>query len=353
MRVNVRSAGTALAAGTMLMAVTAAPAAAAGKASLAHAKTDVRAADSALVKLKLDAKVDSPAAIKLLALGRTDLAAAAHQARWMNDTASASTTASAFADVAVQADVNVQAYASLLGSTTGAVQAAIAQALVPVMALRTEALGFLGDASANLSVSAATNATGTLTSVIGNGPAEIATLNGVIDAGVSANVQPVIAQAVVTAGGVLGTSLSEVEGIVTSLPATVQPIVEGQLTGMIGALGNVKVNLDATAATCGALSGGTITSEVGQVTSVLDGILGQLPNLGDTVTGGTGVTATGGTGVTATGGAGVTATTGTGVTATTDTGTGVTATSSTKASVDVPPFLAKVFTHLGVSVPAI
>jgi len=249
MRVNLRSAGTALAAGTMLMAVTAAPAAAAGKPSLAHAKIDVRAADRALVKLKVLASTDSPAAIKALAFGRADINAAAHQARWMHSTASASTSATAFADVAVQADRNVQAYASLLETTTGTLQTAVAEALAPVMAVRTEALGFLGELSANLPVSAATNATSTLTGVIGNGPAEIAAMNAAIGAGTSSSVQPLIAQAVVTAGGCLGTSISEVEGIVTELPATVQPIVEGELTGLLEALGGVNGSLQTTAST--------------------------------------------------------------------------------------------------------
>jgi len=335
MRVNLRSAGTALAAGTMLMAVTAAPAAAAGKPSLAHAKIDVRAADRALVKLKVLASTDSPAAIKALAFGRADINAAAHQARWMHSTASASTSATAFADVAVQADRNVQAYASLLETTTGTLQTAVAEALAPVMAVRTEALGFLGELSANLPVSAATNATSTLTGVIGNGPAEIAAMNAAIGAGTSSSVQPLIAQAVVTAGGCLGTSISEVEGIVTELPATVQPIVEGELTGLLEALGGVNGSLQTTASTSGGLSGGLITSEVGQVTSILDGILGDLPGLGGTATTGTGGTTTTGTGVTATTGTGVTPTTGTGVDA------------------GIPPFLAKLFLNLGISAPTI
>jgi hypothetical protein len=319
----------------MLMAVTAAPAAAAGKPSLAHAKIDVRAADRALVKLKVLASTDSPAAIKALAFGRADINAAAHQARWMHSTASASTSATAFADVAVQADRNVQAYASLLETTTGTLQTAVAEALAPVMAVRTEALGFLGELSANLPVSAATNATSTLTGVIGNGPAEIAAMNAAIGAGTSSSVQPLIAQAVVTAGGCLGTSISEVEGIVTELPATVQPIVEGELTGLLEALGGVNGSLQTTASTSGGLSGGLITSEVGQVTSILDGILGDLPGLGGTATTGTGGTTTTGTGVTATTGTGVTPTTGTGVDA------------------GIPPFLAKLFLNLGISAPTI
>jgi len=139
----------------------------------------------------------------------------------------------------------------------------------------------------------------------------------------------------VTAGGCLGTSISEVEGIVTELPATVQPIVEGELTGLLEALGGVNGSLQTTASTSGGLSGGLITSEVGQVTSILDGILGDLPGLGGTATTGTGGTTTTGTGVTATTGTGVTPTTGTGVDA------------------GIPPFLAKLFLNLGISAPTI
>ena len=309
MRFNVRAAGTALVAGTMLMAVSAAPAGAATTGpSLTHAVRDVHAANSALAQVSKLASSNPAGARGALARAEADIAAAAHQARWLHAGGAASTTASAFGDVAAQYDRDVQTYSALLKTSTGALQKSLAKALVPAIAGRTQALGFLGELTSKLSVADAKTATGTLTSVIGNGPVEIQSLTGLLDGGdMSAQIQQLIAQAIATAGGVLDGGITELEGIIPSLPTEVQPIVQTVLTELSGVLNTVQSTLQGTTTTFGGLLGGMFGTELNQVTSILQGILGDLPGIGGGtglggILGGTGTGTGTGTGGTGTGG---------------------------------------------------
>ena len=289
MRFNIRAAGTALVAGTMLMAVAAAPAGAATTGpSLARATHDVRAANSALAQVSRYATSDSSAALSALTRAERDIAAAAHQARWLHGSAAASTTASAFEAVAAQYDRDVQTFTKLLKDSSGSLRKALAVALVPAISGRTQALGFLGELTSELSTANVTTATGTLTGVIGNLPTEVQSLTGLMNiSDMPAEIQQLIAQAVAAAGGVLDQGVTELEGIIPSLPTEVQPIVQTVLNALTGALNTVQTTLEGTTSTFGGLLGGMFGTELNQVTSILKGILGDLPGIGGG-TGGTG-----------------------------------------------------------------
>jgi len=298
MRLNVRAAGTALIAGAML-ALAAAPAGAATTGpSLAHAVRDVHAADGALTQLRRLASKDSKAARGALSREQADIAAAAHQARWLHARAAAGTTASAFGAVAAQYDRDVQAYAALLKSASGSLRTQLAQALVPALAGRTQALGFLGELTGKLSLSSAKTATSTLTGVIGNAPTEIQSLTGLFNIGdLPTQIQQLIAQAIAIAGAGLDAGITELEGIIPSLPTEVQPIVQGVLTQLSALLTQIQGILTSTTSTFGGLLGGMFGTELGQVTSILQQLIGNIPFLGGILGGGTGGTSTGGTGL--------------------------------------------------------
>ena len=302
MRLNVRAVGTALATAAVF-AVAAGPAAAAGGPSLATAMHDVHAANSALTQLTKLASSNPAAALRALARSRAEVAAAAHQARWLHARSHAGASATAFAGVAVQYDRDVKAYTSLLAGASGALQTSLAQSLVPALSGRTQALGFLGEVTSSLGVPGVSSATTTITSVIGNAPAEITSLTDLLNAGgLPAQIQQLIAQAITTSGGVFAAGITELEGIIPMLPASVQPIVQTVLTTLTSTLESVQSILTGTMGSIGGLSGGTIGTQLGQITSILQGLLGNLPGLGGI---GTGLTGTG------TGTAGTTGTTGT------------------------------------------
>jgi hypothetical protein len=303
MRINLRAVGTALATATVF-AVAAGPAAASGGPSLAKAVGDVHAASGALNQVSKLAASSPAAASKALALGNADLAAAAHQARWLHSRHNLGAAATAFEGVALQYDRQVRTYTSMVASSKGALQASVAQALAPAIAGRTQALGFLGELVPSLPVSAATTATSTITGVIGNAPGEITGLTGLISIGdLPTQIEQLIAQAITTAGGVLTAGITQLEALVPSLPASIQPIVTKVLTTLQGLLGQLTGTLTGTTSTIGGLFGGLIGTELGQITTILQGILGDLPGLpglGGIFGTGTG-TGTGGTG-TGTGG---------------------------------------------------
>lgn len=278
MRINVRAVGTALATATVL-AVAAAPAAAASGPSLAKAVHDVHAANSALVQLTDNASGNPSAALKALSRGRADVAAAAHQARWLHSRSGTTTAATAFEDVAGQYDSDVKTYTSMLSSTTGALQTSLAQALVPAISGRAQALAFLGELTPSLPVSAATTATSTLTGVIGQAPSEITGLTSLLG-DLPTEIEQLVAQAITAAGGVLDAGIGELEGIVPSLPTAVQPIVTSLLGTLSSTLGTVESTLAGTTTSVGGLIG----SMLGQVTGILQTILGDLPILGGTGT---------------------------------------------------------------------
>jgi len=245
MRLDVRAVGTALVAGTMLMAVAAAPAGAATtRPSLARTVRDVRAADSELAQVSRFASSDSVVARSALKRAESDIAAAAHQARWLHGSGAATTTASAFEAVAAQYELDVQTYTALLKDSSGALRKALAQALVPSIAGDTQALGFLGELTGKLSVPDAKTATTTLTGVIGSMPTEVQSLTGLMNiSDLPAQIQQMIAQAIATAGGVLDQGVTELEGIIPSLPTEIQPIVQTVLSTLTGALNTVQTTL--------------------------------------------------------------------------------------------------------------
>jgi hypothetical protein len=317
MRVNFRAVGTALAT-TAAFAVAAAPAAAASHTSLpatasgpslAKVVGDVHAANHALTNLTSIASSNPAAARSALALGKADIAAAAHQARWLHARASGTTSAAAFEDVATQYNSDVKAYTSMVTSTSGSLQTSIAQALTPAIAGRSQALAFLGELAPTLATPAAGTATSTITSVVGSLPTEITSLTGVVGTGdLPTEIEQLIAQAITCAGGVLDAGITELEGIVPDLPAAIQPIVTSLLDTLSSTLATLESTLEGTTTTSvggttvGGLLGGLIGTELGQVTTILQGILGDLPGILGGVTGTTGTTGTGtgtGTGTTA------------------------------------------------------
>jgi hypothetical protein len=299
MRFNVRAVGTALATATVL-AVAAAPAAAATGPSLAKAARDVHAANTALTQLTKLASSNPAAARSALARGRADIAAASHQARWLHSRSAAGTAASAFEGVALQYDRDVQTYTSLVAGSSGALRTSLASALTPAIAGRTQALGFLGELAPALPVAAASMATSTITGVVANTPTEITSLTGLVNLGdLPTEIEQLIAQAITSAGGVLDAGITELEGLIPSLPASVQPIVTTLLSTLSTTLGTVESTLTGVTSTIGGLLGGLIGTQLGDITTILQGILGNLPILGGIGTG-TG-TGTGGTG-TGTGG---------------------------------------------------
>ncbi|HEY5318367.1 MAG TPA: hypothetical protein VIJ20_10330 [Solirubrobacteraceae bacterium] len=301
MRFNLRAVGTALATATVF-AIAAGPAAAASGPSLTKAVRDVHAANSALTQLSKSASSSPAAARSALARGRADIAAAAHQARWLHARSTPGAAATAFEGVAVQYDRDVQTYTSMLASSTGALRASLAQALVPAISGRTQALGFLGELAPTLPVAAASVATSTITGVVGGLPTEITSLTGLANAGdLPTEIEQLIAQAITAAGSVLDAGITELEGIIPSLPAGVQPIITTLLSTLTTVLGTVESTLEGTTSSIGGLLGGLIGTQLGDITSILQGILGDLPGLG--TIGGTGTgTGTGTGGTTGTGG---------------------------------------------------
>jgi hypothetical protein len=280
MRIHVRAVGTALATATVF-AIAAGPAAASSGPSLAKAVRDVHTASSALHQASTLASSNPAAAGVALTRGNTALAAAAHQARWLHARHNVAASATAFEGVAVQYDHAVKAYTSMLPSATGALQGLLAQGLVPAISGRTQALGFLSGLLPSLPVSAASTATSTITGVIGNAPGEITSLTGLVSIGsLPTQIQQLIAQAITTAGGVLSAGITQLEALVPSLPASIQPIVQSLLTTLSNALGQITSTLTGASGTIGGMLGGLIGTELGQITSILKGILGNLPGLG-------------------------------------------------------------------------
>src|SRR5487761_1295425 len=99
MRPNVRAVGAALATAAVF-AASAGPAAAASGPSLAKARSDLHAANVALTQLTKNASRHPLVARRALARGRSDMAADAHQARWLHARSGASAAATAFEGVA-------------------------------------------------------------------------------------------------------------------------------------------------------------------------------------------------------------------------------------------------------------
>lgn len=342
MRRNVRTAGTLLVTAAMF-AVAAGPASAASRGSLAKTELHVHAANGALSQLNRLAPGHQRAASRALARGQADIAAAARLARSLRARGATRAAATAFEGVAIQYDRDVQTYASLLKRSSGAFRIKLAHALMPALSGRTQALGVLAGLAPTLSASMTGTATGTISTVIGNAPGELASLNSALNVAISVGDVPaeqLIATAVTTAGGVVDAGVAELEGLIPTVTASVQGTVQAQLATAMGALsqveailGQVTTTVDgtigtATTAVGGALGTttgavGTIGTELGQVTSILQTLLGNLGSLGLS-TAGSGTIGVGVTG-TITTGAGVngTVTPGTGATVTATTGTGI------------------------------
>jgi hypothetical protein len=311
MKSILRTGAATLLAGVLCAAVAVAPAGAATRPSLASITHSVHAADGALLKLRRLAASNPAAAKQALTRSRSQIAAAAHEARALRGHASPDTTTKAFGLLAGQYDRALQTYTSLIGGTGGSLQGLLAQALQPTLAGRTQALGFLGQLTGLLSPAGAGAATGTIAGLLGNAPTEIQSLTGLFSAGqLPTSIQALIGQAITTAGGFLDAGLAQLKSLIPTLPAPAQSAVEGVLTALTTALGQVKSTLTGLTQTIGGLLPGaigqTITGQLGQVLSMLQGFLGTA---GGTPTGGTTGTGTTGTGTTGAGttGAGTTA----------------------------------------------
>jgi hypothetical protein len=249
------------------------------------------------------ASSNSKAARTEIVRNQAAIAAAAHQARWLHSTGATATTATAFEDVASQYNSDLQTYTGLIKTTSGALRKSLAEALVPALAGRTQALGFLGELAGSLSVADAKTAADTLTGVVQDGSGQIQSLTGLLNiSDLPTEIQSLIGQAIAMAGGVLDGGITQLEAIIPMLPAQVQPIVQSVLTALTGVLGTVQTTLQGTTSSFGGLLGGMLGTELSQVTSILQGILGDLPGLG----GITGITGIGGTGGTGTGSTGIT-----------------------------------------------
>src|SRR5580658_1526558 len=253
MRVHVRAVGTALATAAAF-AVAAAPAVAASHPSLpatssgpslTKAVSDVPAANHALMQLSSTGSSNAAAARTALARGRADVAAAAHQARWLHARSNASTSAAAFEAVATQYNSDVKTYTSMVTTTTGSLQTLIAEALAPAIAGRSQALAFLGQLDPSLPVSAAGTATSTITGLVGSLPSEITSLTGVVSTGdLTTEIEQLIAQAITSAGGVLDAGITELEGMVPELPTAIQPIVTSLLETLSSTLSTLESTLE-------------------------------------------------------------------------------------------------------------
>lgn len=333
MKVNVHAVGTALAAATMMVAVPAAPAAASTRSSAVKVSHDVRAADRALMQLRKLSSSNPVAARRALVRVRTDMTAASQQARTLRSGTSSSTAATAFESVAVQYNLEIQTLTGLVTSTSGALQTSLANALVPALAAQTQVIASLVQLTSTLSASAAETAVGTITKVIGDEAGEIVALTNLVTIGdaLPSTVEQLVAQAVATAGGAIDTNVSELEHILPTLPADVQAAAQTLITPLGEGLAQVQATLQGATGALGGMMGGTVGTELSQVTSILQEILGDLPALGGTATGGTGTVSVGiGTGSS------------TGAVGTTTTVTGTTG---------VPAFFGTLLAHLGMILP--
>lgn len=279
MRFIPRALGTALATGAVL-AVAAVPAVAATNGpSLSTAMHDVHAANVALSQLKHNSKHNSKKARKELAQTRSEIAAAAHQARWLHGT-NASSSATAFENVATQYNADVKAFTSMIPSTTGSLQSSLAQALISLISGRTQALGFLGELTSSLPTSGTSTATSTLSSLLGSLPSQLSSLTSLTSLGnLPSQIEQLIAQAISATGSVLDAGVTQLEGLIPSLPTSVQPIVSGVLNTLSTTFGSIKSILTTATSTIGSLLGGVVGSQLGQISSLLQSLLGNLPNI--------------------------------------------------------------------------
>jgi hypothetical protein len=300
MRLNPRAVGTALATAAVF-AVAAGPASAASTGpSLAKAMHDVHAAKSALSQVSRYAHSKPSVARSALVRSSAELSAAAHQARWLH-AHNVTAAATAFESVASTYDQQVQTVTPMVGSTTGSLQTLLAQFLMPAISGRTSALGFLGQLTSLLPTSGTSTATSTLTGLLGNTPTEISSLTGVAGlSGLPAQIEQIIAQAITASGTVLDAGITQLEALIPSLPTSVQPIVTMVLTTLSSTFGQLKTILTTATTSIGSLFGGMIGTQLGQVTSILQGLLGNLPGLSG-ITGGLGTGTGTGTGLLGTG----------------------------------------------------
>jgi hypothetical protein len=306
MRFIFRAGGATLLTGAVCAGLALAPTAALARPSVAAVASHVHAADAALTQMRHLVRKHPAAARHALVRNRAEVTAAAHAAKAVSVSGNVSATASALSLVASQFDRDVRAYTSLIPTSSGSLQAALAQALAPALAGRTVALGFLAQLTGKLPAAGAGDVTSVLVGILQNLPGEISSLTGIVQGGqLPGQLQTLIAKALTTASGLLDAGLAQVQSLIPTLPAPLQTVVSDVLTQLKALFGQLETTLNQAVQSISTVIGGPIgqmlSGQLSQVLGLLQGFFNGNGLTGLTgLTGGTG--GTGGTGATGSGG---------------------------------------------------
>jgi len=258
--------------------------------TLSSVRTHVHRADTALAKVIAAApsgSVSGPlasleAAINAAGINAATLYKHAH-------TASARDRAATAMDkVAAQENRDAAALTPMIGQLTGDAQSQVASAVAAVTQGREVALSLLSALVPKLPAVSQTGVAGTVASLSDSGTGQIGQLIGTLGPNsIACTALDAVGQVIATVVASVQTDLGRVQGLLPVLPvggsSQFTSIISGlpaQLTSLVGTIKSAFNCSPSSGTTTGAGIGG-VTSLVGSITSLVQGILGSfLPSLG-------------------------------------------------------------------------
>ncbi len=211
----------AIAAATVLVPASAQAAPAATRHQFAARAATIRLADAVR-------SGNRAGALRALKASRHQAASATRLSRRLVVQGATVRAARAAKAAALAYDANLAAYAATLPAASPAVAKPIAQALVPSMAGRGQAVAMLGGLMGQVPVAARPGLATAITSITEGAPQDAQSLAGAIPA-LPVDIQAIVAQAFAAASAYIDTALTQVEAILPLLPAIAQGPVKAVL----------------------------------------------------------------------------------------------------------------------------